>query len=425
MATGSGQDMDMRELKGLEIAARYKIAFEGDAWMVPSQTSPATKYRVTLKPVSCTCEDFQLRQQPCKHVHAARLVQERDHGGKAPVVVDSVPKKPTYRQNWPAYNLAQTTEKHRFQVLLEDLCRGVPQLPQPERGQRRAPTADLIFSMVFKVYSTVSTRRFTCDLEDALEKGHVSQAIHYNSICRGFETAELTPILQDLIIKSSLPLRAVETDFAPDSTGFSTSRFVKWYDEKYGVQRSGHDWVKVHIMTGVRTNIITAAEIHGRDANDSPILPSLLKTTTGSGFTVKEVPADKGYSSVENIEAIEAAGATPFIAFKSSATGSSGGLWEKAFYYYSLHREDFLKHYHKRSNVESTFSMVKAKFRDHVRAKTDTAMTNEVLCKLLCHNICVLIQSQCELGIEPVFWQDEADGEAGEAPAVLPLVRPG
>lgn len=74
------------------------------------------------------------------------------------------------------------------------------------------------------------------------------------------------------------------------------------------------------------------------------------------------------------------------------------------FNYYQFHREDFLAHYHKRSNVESTFSMIKAKFRDHVRSRTEVAMKNEVLCKVLCHNICCLIQSQCELGIEPVFW---------------------
>ncbi len=339
------------------------------------------------------------------------------------MVVDVVPRRLTYKQNWPAYNLAQTTEKRRFQVLLADLCRGLPELPSGSRGPRRAPTADVVFSMVFKVYSTLSTRRFTCDLEDAFAKGHVSQVIHYNSICRHFETAELTPILRDLITRSSLPLRAVETDFAPDSTGFSTSRFIRWFDEKYG-ERSGHDWVKVHIMTGVRTNIITAAEVHGRDANDSPIMPSLLKTTA-KHFAVRTVPADKGYSSVENIEAVHAIGAMPYIAFKSSATGASGGLWEKAFHFYSLHREEFLAAYHKRSNVETTFSMVKAKFRDHVRAKTDTAMVNEVLCKLLAHNLCVLIQSQCELGIEPVFWQDEKGEGGGEAPAILPLVRPG
>ena len=62
------------------------------------------------------------------------------------------------------------------------------------------------------------------------------------------------------------------------------------------------------------------------------------------------------------------------------------------FHYFQYRREDFLSHYHKRSNVESVFSMIKAKFRDHVRSKTDVAMVNEVLCKIICHNICCLIQ---------------------------------
>jgi len=235
------------------------------------------------------------------------------------------------------------------------------------------------------------------------------------------ESPELTPVLQSLILRSSLPLRVVETRFAPDSTGFSVSRFVRWFDEKYGAERSGRDWVKCHIMTGVTTNVITAAEIHGRDANDSPIMPSLLSTTVAQGFNVREVPADKGYSSVENIEAIVATGATPYIAFKSNATGAAGGLWERAFHFYSLHRQEFLQHYHQRSNVESTFSMVKAKFRDSVRSKVPVAMTNEVLCKLLCHNIVVVHQSQVELGIEPVFWGEQPAADAG--PAILPMVR--
>ena len=50
-----------------------------------------------------------------------------------------------------------------------------------------------------------------------------------------------------------------------------------------------------------------------------------------------------------------------------------------------------------------TFSMIKAKFRDHVRSKTPEAMVNEVLCKILCHNVCVLIQEAHELGISASF----------------------
>ncbi len=54
--------------------------------------------------------------------------------------------------------------------------------------------------------------------------------------------------------------------------------------------------------------------------------------------------------------------------------------------------------------------MIKAKFRHHVRSKTDIAMTNAVLCTILCHHICCLIQAMYELGIEPTFWQEYNGG---------------
>jgi transposase len=63
-------------------------------------------------------------------------------------------------------------------------------------------------------------------------------------------------------------------------------------------------------------------------------------------------------------------------------------------------REEFLTHYHKRSNVETTFHMIKAKFGQRLRSKTMTAQINEALCKVLCHNLCVVIQSVHELGID-------------------------
>lgn len=90
-----------------------------------------------------------------------------------------------------------------------------------------------------------------------------------------------------------------------------------------------------------------------------------------------------------------------FIPFRVGTTGGIGGLFAKAFHYFSLCREEFCQHYHKWSNVESTFSMMKAKFGDSVRSKTDVAMKNEVLCKILCHNICCLISAMYELGVDP------------------------
>jgi transposase len=88
---------------------------------------------------------------------------------------------------------------------------------------------------------------------------------------------------------------------------------------------------------------------------------------------------------------------------KANSTGAAGGLFEKMFHYFSLNREDFYDHYYKRSNIESTNSMIKAKFGSHFRSRTDASMKNEVLCKVLCHNVCCLISAMYELGIRPQF----------------------
>jgi hypothetical protein len=78
-----------------------------------------------------------------------------------------------------------------------------------------------------------------------------------------------------------------------------------------------------------------------------------------------------------------------------------------------------MSHYHLRSNVESTFSAIKRKLGSSVMSKNHDAMINEVLCKILCHNLTCLIQEQETLGISPVFWKDE---ENETQPAILPMV---
>ena len=144
---------------------------------------------------------------------------------------------------------------------------------------------------------------------------------------------------------------------------------------------------------------------------DCPQFKRLVEKTA-ENFTVKEVSADKAYLSHENLALVDGLGGTPYIPFKvNSQPGEPDSLWTKLYHFYCLNRDEFAAHYHKRSNSESVFSMVKAKFRDHVRSRTETAMKNEVLCKFVAHNICCLIMSQLELGIAPLFWDDAPKAE--------------
>jgi len=410
-------NVDIRQQKAIEIADRFRIVESSGKWFVPSQAGSG-KYAVRMAgdSGSCTCPDFEVRRQECKHVMAVRFTIQRElnfDGSTTVTETFEVTKRTTYQQNWTEYNRAQTNEKDLFQAMLRDLCNGIPTPAQQGRGQRTLPLADAIFAATFKVYSTVSARRFMSDLRESQERGFVRNAMHFNSVLNYLDKPELRPILTQMIETSALPLTAVESDFAADSTGFSTSRFIRWFDHKYGAERLQHDWVKVHIMTGVKTNIITAVQICGKDANDSPLLPPLLETTQ-KNFTVSEVSADKGYLSYSNARAIKESGATPFIAFKTNsnfADSDKHGIrqvkaWNQMYHYFMYRREDFIEHYHKRSNVESTFSMLKRKFGDSLRSKTDTAMVNEALCKILCHNLVVLIHEMFELGIEPAFLQN-------------------
>jgi transposase len=410
--------MNERQQRGLVIAATQKLTQKGKVWLVPSQTGSGKKYTVCPDPESpfCSCPDHEETGGKCKHLYAVEFVMRRDTAKDGTVTetqsITFTEKKVYRKPQWPLYNLAQAEEKRRFVVLLHDLCRGLPNPPENRTGRKRTDMADMVFACVMKTYSGLSARRFGTDLDEATDKGFVSRKMHPGMTWAFLESELLTPVLKELIVRSSLPLCAIERTFAPDSTGFSTSRFVRWFDEKYGVHRSGKDWVKAHAMCGTKTHVITAVDILDRDAADSPQFKPLVEKTA-ENFTVKEVTADKAYLSRDNLELVSRLGGTAFIPFKSnSVAGEPGSLWEKMFHFYSLSRDEFLRKYHQRSNVESVFSMTKAKFGDSVRSRTPVAMRNEVYCKLLAHNICCVNMSQVELGIEPVFWDEKTEGAA-------------
>jgi len=185
-----------------------------------------------------------------------------------------------------------------------------------------------------------------------------------------------------------------------------TSQFGRWFEHKWG-KPSGKEriWKKIHITTGVRTNIISAVNITQSNRNDSPELPNLINDTKKL-YNIREVSADKAYLSKENLNHIHQLGAIPFIPFKTNTNKKRNTLsiWGKMYKFFINHPEEFAYHYHKRSNVETTFHMIKTKFGSHLRSKTSKGQENEILAKCLCHNICVLIQETFELKI-PIDFQ--------------------
>jgi hypothetical protein len=124
-----------REQRGLVIAAKAKLQRTGDGrWFVPSQSgksgmSGGNYYQVDPNPTkpSCSCPDFEARQRTCKHLYAVEFVIQREftfnEETQTQTMTETVTVKQTYKQEWTAYNKAQTHEKDRFLALLAELCR--------------------------------------------------------------------------------------------------------------------------------------------------------------------------------------------------------------------------------------------------------------------------------------------------------------
>ncbi|HMS40249.1 MAG TPA: transposase [Pyrinomonadaceae bacterium] len=315
----------------------------------------------------------------------------------------------TYGQDWANYNLAQVNEKTRFLELLYELCTQVEDIPrQKGAGRNRIPLSDMVFAIVYKTYSTVSGRRFMSDLAESVAKGYISRFPHFNSLYNYFELDEMKDVLQYLIRESARALKTIEMDFAVDSSGFSlSSGKISWVTAKYTNGFEVKDWLKCHLICGVKTNIVANVEITNSTSHDHNYFKPLVERTA-EDFEISQVSADKAYLSAKNFKAVADVGGMAYIPFKSNSSASPKRetIWRNMYHYFMMHRTQYMNFYHKRSNVETCFSMIKAKFGEKLRSKTEKAQINELLCKVLCHNICCVIQSIYELGIETDFYRE-------------------
>jgi transposase len=398
--------LDARQERGAALAkakGRQIRHVAGAKYLVPSATGTAG-YVVDHEAGNCTCPDHEDRRVRCKHLWAVAYVRhEVALPDGSTLVTEAV--RVTYSQDWSAYNRAQTGEGERVRILLRDLCNGIHEAPHG-RGRPRVALGDVIYGAALKVYGTKSGRRSASDLRDAEERGLVGRAASYNTLFRRLESADMMPVLEGLLSESGRPLRAIETEFAADATGFATSVYNRWFDYRYGDERpmKVQRYVKLHAAVGTRTHVVTFARVTESNVSDSPMLPALLHGTAAGGFIMAEVSADKGYLSHANLAAIEAAGASPFVAIKSNTTGKGSPAMERMFHHFSANKPDFLAHYHRRSNVEATFGAIKKKFGASVRSKLPIAQYNEVLLKVLCHNLTCLVHAIHELNVDPKFW---------------------
>ncbi len=284
-------------------------------------------------------------------------------------------------------------EKTMFLSLLNDLCNTIDDDKFSLLGRKSKSFSTKIFCICLKTYLNTSSRRLISELELCKRKDFLGDVPHFNTILNYLNDAGMKTILNYLIRLSSLPLAQLEDKFAIDSTGFSERKYMeKWSYIRQDFSKH-RQYRKAHCIYGIHSNMVASAIITEGTSADSPRFCELLENAARN-FDIKEIMGDMAYSSRENLKYADQLGITPFIPFKKNARGSSRGakIWNKMYKYFRENREEFLRHYHQRSNAESGFFMIKQRFGDFVSTKNEVSQTNEILAKILCHNICVLIQ---------------------------------
>lgn len=175
-----------------------------------------------------------------------------------------------------------------------------------------------------------------------------------------------------------------------------------------------------HLLCGVKTNIVTVVEVTATETADFSV-PGPLRPSHGTEF--RHAGSVGGQSLLEQEKP------------SGSPSGRRDGLRPNQEQLGRLQPQGEVRPFVEQDvpllqsppkrvfdplpqAVErgTTFSMIKAKFGLSGRSETPVAQANEVLTKVLCHNVVVLIQSVYELGIAPVFDSESFGTETAAAP---------
>ena len=83
--------------------------------------------------------------------------------------------------------------------------------------------------------------------------------------------------------------------------------FGRWLDIRTQAPGMKRIWKKAHVTSGVKTNIITAINITPGYWADAPQFKELIQITSKT-FKIREISADKAYSSRQNLQVVASLG---------------------------------------------------------------------------------------------------------------------
>lgn len=314
---------------------------------------------------------------------------------------NSMAKKKRYLRNESLYNTIQENEFLNF----FDYVRHISLMISNEKAGRKKMRDTMTCLLIWHKFPNFSARRARSFLLFLKKFKIINANIPcFKTLCNYRAEPIIGNILDELIIESSKPLSVIEHDFATDATGIRTNLFSSWYSIRCQKEIRKRDHLTIHITTGVKSNIVTALNVEIKSGKDNEIFREHVDKTA-KNFDVHEFSGDGKYWCKENCRKVIEVGAKPYFKVWKNWSGKSRGCmpWKLMNLEFKNNPEEYGKHYHKRSNVESTNHSKKALFGDKVYSRLPSARINEENLRWINHNLNVLNRAKYEWKINPKF----------------------
>lgn len=385
----------------------------GEGWKI-NDPNDKTVYIDAQGGHRCTEKGVQGR---CWHWYAARLKEVGDDDEFYAEFRTETPPVDVSKQN-EAYAL----EDEIVPQLARQLCATIPWDPPAGRGRPPVPLPDRCWQVLMQVESERGCRRGARRFKsrDYLTGGKVRSDV--NALSRFLNKKETTLLLQELLLLSSMPAASVETGIGVDGTGMDACRSSYYESEssKRG-QKLRKPRIHVTMASGHQTNLITAAGISfpREDArSESKAAPGettyfvpLIEQTMRAKFrALAKITGDAAYGNQYNYQVGDRHGVTCFLEPKKNIknVGRRDSAYSRGALMALGQPARFRAERGPHQNVEATNHSLKQVIGSEVRSKSQRAIKNEILCKLILHNLRLLVHRFVVEGQEVDFASEAA-----------------
>jgi transposase len=333
--------------------------------------------------------------------------------------------RPPPPRDWSAYDVAQTREiadtleltRHLVDEAEEHLMNR-NQRRARRRGRPATPSSDIAKVLLMQTYFGVPNRVAEGLLWLFGEKLGISQEFSYKTIERGYDREAVNRLLDEVLALTNRPLQGLEKVFAPDGTGFPTSRKENYADHRARQNSEGREagsWPEEPPLTPARVPVFGAGMIGTkfklytawRGSSDRRVgelshFPYLLARTKELHPDLRMVVGDGLYAGRPQTTLVAEAGAVSrFLPRRNLALkrlGSKG--WVPMLMEMVRDPQKWFGEYYQREAAEAGFSMVKNR-KGALRKRLGRRKETEAYLRIVQHNVTRLGQLQWIANILP------------------------